>query len=126
MSRAKVAQEEMKEGDKSFLALYLEMENAGLALLSEGQDRLGTLAVAIPQAQKMMGPPLSSILLGDRNVMTARLLAERLAKETNKIALVSVFVKSIGEREAGPILLRLFEKTVKKGEEKNEYARLSK
>lgn len=118
MSHAKVVREEIKEGDKSFLALYLEMENASLVLLSEGQDRLGTLAVAIPQAQKMMGPPLSSILLGDRNAMTARLFAERLAEKMNKIALASVFVKSIGERDAGPILLRLFEKTVKKEEKK--------
>lgn len=113
MSHAKVVREKIKERDKLFSALYLEVENAGLILLSEGEDRLGTLAVAIPQTQKMVGPPLSSILLGDRNVVTARLFAERLAAK-NKIALASVFIKSIGEREVGPILVRLFEKTVKK------------
>jgi len=116
MSHAKVVREKIKERDKLFSALYLEVENAGLILLSEGEDRLGTLAVAIPQTQKMVGPPLSSILLGDRNVMTARLFAERLAAKKNKIALASVFIKSIGEREVGPILVRLFEKTVKKEE----------
>jgi len=116
MSHAKVVREKIKERDKLFSALYLEVENAGLILLSEGEDRLGTLAVAIPQTQKMVGPPLSSILLGDRNVVTARLFAERLAAKKNKIALASVFIKSIVEREVGPILVRLFEKTVKKEE----------
>ncbi len=116
MSQAKVVKEKIRERDKLFSALYLEMENAGLVLLSEGEDRLGTLAAAIPQTQKMVGPPLSSILLGDRNAVTARLLAERLAKNTNKIALASVFIKSISEREAGPILVKLLEKTVKKEE----------
>ncbi|NIR87344.1 hypothetical protein GWO13_07165 [Candidatus Bathyarchaeota archaeon] len=118
MPNAKVVKEKIRERDKLFSALYLEVENAGLVLLSEGEDQLGTLAAAIPQKQKMVGPPLSSILLGDRNVVTARLFAERLAAKMNKIALASVFIKSIGEREAGPILVRLFEKTVNKEESK--------
>ncbi len=116
MSHAKVVKEKITERDKLYSALYLEVENASLILLSEGEDRLGTLAAAIPQTQKMVGPPLSSILLGDRNVVTARLFAERLAKKVNKIALASVFIKSISEREAGPILVKLFEKTLKKEE----------
>jgi len=113
MSREKVVKEKLTERDKVFSALYLEVENACLVLLSEGEDRLGTLAVAIPQAQKMVGPPLSSVLLGDRNVVTARLFAERLAGKANKIALASVFIKSISEREAGPILVKLFEKAIR-------------
>lgn len=119
MSRAKVFQERIVEMDKPFLAVYVETKNASLALLSEEEDQLGTLAVAIPQTQKIVGPPLSSVLLGDRNIITARLLAERLAEKIKKIALVSVFIKTVDEREAGPILLKLFEKTVgKEGSEK--------
>jgi len=116
MSHPKIVKEKITERNKLYSALYLEVENASLILLSEGEDRLGTLAAAIPQTQKMVGPPLSSILLGDRNVVTARLFAERLAKKVNKIALASVFIKSISEREAGPILVKLFEKTIKKEE----------
>jgi hypothetical protein len=118
MSPAKIVREKIEQNNQHFSAVYLETKNASLILLSEGEDQLGTLAVAIPQKQKMIGPPLSSILLGDRNVITARLFAERLAQQMNKIGLASIFIKSISEREAGPILVKLFEKTLKKEENK--------
>jgi len=120
MQRAKVVQGEIKENQTVFLALHLETKNANLVLLSEGEDQLGTLAVAIPQAQRMLGPPLSSTLLGDRNIMIARLLAERLAEKTGKMALMSIFAKTFSERDAGPIFLRLFEKIVGKEESVKE------
>lgn len=110
MSRARMVQEEIREKEKRFIGLYLEMKNAGLILLSEEEDQLGTLAVAVPRARERIGPPLSSILLGDRNIMIARILAERLTKKTGKISLTSVFTKTVDEREAGPIFLRVFEK----------------
>jgi hypothetical protein len=111
MAQAKVVQEKIVEDDKAFLALFVETRNANLLLLSEGEDQLGTVAVALPQARKLIGPPLSSILLGDRNTMIARILAERLSQRTKKLALVSVFTKTVSEREAGPIFLKLIEKT---------------
>ncbi len=117
MSRAKVVKETLVERDTVFLAVYLETKNSSLLLMSEGEDQLGTLAVAIPQPQKLVGPPLSSILLGDRNVMITRVLAELLAKNTEKIALVSVFTKTFGEKEVAPILRKLMEKTLRKEED---------
>ncbi len=118
MSRAKIVREEILENGKPFLALFIETKNANVLILSESEDQLGTLAVALPQAPKMIGPPLSSVLLGDRNTMIARILAERLAQKTRRMALVSVFTKTVDEREAGPIFLKLVEKTtgVKEGE----------
>ena len=118
MSQAKIVKETIVERDTPFLAIYLETKNASIILMSEGEDQLGTLAVAIPQPQKLVGPPLSSILLGDRNVMIVRVLAELLAKNTKKIALVSVFIKTFGETEAAPILRKLMEKTLRKEEDK--------
>jgi len=112
MQRAKIVQEEMKENETLFLALRLETKNSDIILLSEGEDQLGTLAVAIPQGEKMLGPPLSSVLLGDRNVIVTRMLAERLAAKTGKIALASVFTKTMAERQAGPIFLKLFDKAM--------------
>lgn len=116
LSNAKFVEEKMEEKGILFLAKYLEMKNASLIFLSEGEDRFGTLAVAIPQTGGKIGPTLSSTLLGDRNVMVARLLAERLAEKRNELALVSVFIETINERDAGPILLRLLEKALRKME----------
>jgi len=102
--------DEIQEGDVHFLAVYLEINNACIVLLSEGEDQLGTLAIAIPPSAQTITPSLSSVLMGDRNVMTARIFAERLAAKVNKIGLVSVYLKATNEAEAAPILLRLFEK----------------
>ena len=119
MPRAKIVKEKLVERDTTFFALHIETENANQLFLSEGKDRLGTLAIALPQQQKLVGPPLSSILLGDRNIMIARILAELLAHTTKKMALVSVFTKTVSEQEAAPILRKLMEKTLKKEEKKS-------
>jgi len=115
--RANIVQEEIKQDEVMFYALRLETKNANLLLLSEGEDQLGTLAVALPPKEKMLGPPMSSVLLGDRNTIIARLLAERLAQKTGKIALASVFAKTTGENKVGKIFLQLFEKTFREKEE---------
>ena len=116
MSQAEIIREEVEEGERVFSGVLLKMSNAYIMLLSEGEENLGTLAVSLPQKQGLIGPPLSSILLGERNATLARLLAERLAGTVKKMALVSVFVRTIDEREVGPILLRLTEKILKKRE----------
>ena len=70
----------------------------------------------MPQAEKVVGPPLSSILLGERNTILTRLLAERLAAKTRKIALVSIHIRTIEETEAGQTLMKLMEKVLGKKE----------
>ncbi len=112
MQRVKIVECEMKQNETLFVALRVETKNANIILLSEGEDQLGTLAVGIPQREKMLGPPMSSVLLGDRNVIVARLLAERLAEKTGKIALASVFAKTVAEKDAGSVFLKLFDKTL--------------
>lgn len=119
MSRATITKEELTEQDKTFFAVYIETKNACQLFLSEGEDKLGTLAVAMPQPKNLVGSPLSSVLLGDRNMMISRLLAELLAQQTGKIGLVSVFTKSVSEQEAAPIFKKLLDNTLKKEEEEN-------
>ncbi len=120
MQRAKIVQNELKEKDNTFLSIHIQTPNSSILLLSEGEDQLGTLAAAVPQTQEMLGPPVSSILLGDRNTILSRMLAERLAAKTGKIALASVFLKTTAEREAAPILLKLFDKTITPDEDAKE------
>jgi len=115
MERAKVVKDEIVEHDKRFLAVYVETKNSCLILLSENEDKLGTLAVAVPKPQNMLGPPSSSVLLGDRNMILARMFAEYVASKKDKIALVSVYLEKINEIEGQSILKRLIEKVIGTG-----------
>ena len=114
--RAKIVQEEISHSNITFSALRIETGNANVLFLSETEDQLGTLAVAMPPTERMIGPPVSSILLGDRNTMIARMIAERLAHKTGKIALASVFTK-LGDQDTATSLLKLFDKTFEQKEE---------
>jgi len=121
MTRATIVKEEVVERGIRFLAIYLETKNSALVLLSEAEDQLGTLAASVPPSTEIRVPPLlSSVLLGDRHTITARMLAERLATKAGKIGLVSVYLKTMGETEANPILVRLFEKVVKEAKATEE------
>jgi len=95
-----------------FLAVYLETKNSCFVILSENEDKFGTLAIAVPKPQGLLGPPSSSVLLGDRNIISARMFAEHLASRKKKIALVSVYLKTIDEMQGQSIFLKLLEKVV--------------
>jgi len=118
MERAKVVKDEIIEQNVHFLAVYLETKNSCLVLLSENEDKLGTLAIAVPKPQDLLGPPSSSVLLGDRNMISARMFAEYLASKKKKIALVSVYLETIGEMQAQSIFMKLIEKVVRAEPEK--------
>jgi hypothetical protein len=113
MERAKVVKEEIIEQNIHFLAVYMEAKNACLILLSESEDKLGTLAIAVPKPKDLLGPAISSILLGDKNAISARMFAEYLASRKGKIALVSIYLEKMGEMQAQSIFMRLIEKVVR-------------
>jgi hypothetical protein len=112
MERATVVKDEIVEQNLHFLAVYLETENSCMVLLSENEDKLGTLAVGVPKPKNLLGPASSSIILGDKNSISARMFAEYLASQKEKIALVSVYLRTIDEAEARSILKRLLERVV--------------
>jgi len=112
VERAKIVKDEIVEQNVHFLAVYLETKNSCLILLSENEDRLGTLAVAVPKPADSPGLPSSSILLGDRNVISARMFAEYLASKKRKIALVSIYLETINEMQAQSIFKKLMERII--------------
>ena len=112
MERAKVVEDEIIEQNMRFLAVYVESKNSCLVLLSEKEDKLGTLAIAVPKPKDMLGSPSSSILLGDKNAVSARMFAEYVASKKEKIALVSIYLETISETQAQSILKRLVEKVI--------------
>ena len=112
MLGAKIIREEFKESGIELSAIRLTMDNAEIILVSEGEDRLGTLGVSLPKKDKFVGQPPTSVLLGGRNMILSRMLAERFAEESKKITLVSVFLKT-SEREASKAVLNLADKIMK-------------
>jgi hypothetical protein len=112
MERANVVKEEITEKDSRFLAVYVEAKNSCLVLLSEKEDKLGTMAMAVPNSKDLLGPVSSSILVGDRNVVSARLFAEYVAAKKRKIAMVSVYLENITETQAHAYFMRLIEKVL--------------
>ena len=112
MERATVVKDEIVEQNVHFLAVYLETKNSCFVILSENEDKFGTLAIAVPKPQGLLGPPSSSVLLGDRNIISARMFAEHLASRKKKIALVSVYLKTIDDMQGQSIFLKLLEKVV--------------
>jgi hypothetical protein len=124
--RAKVIKEEILEQDTRFLAVYLEAKNSCLILLSEREDRLGTLAIAVPKPKDLLGPVTSSVLLGGKNAVSARMFAEHVAAKKGKIALVSVYLDKLSEMQAQAFFMHLIEKVIKKeaeGESEKEDTR---
>lgn len=118
MCAAKIFHEEAVEEGTKFSATVIELGNSYIILLSEGEvENLGTLSVSLPMRTGITRLPLSSVLLGEKNTILARLIAERVAALTNKIALVSVFIKTFSEQKAGQVFIGLLERILR-GREK--------
>ncbi len=118
MDRAKIVKDEIVEQNMHFLAVYMETSNSCLILLSEREDKLGTLAIAVPKPRDLLGPPSSSILLGDKNAISARMFAEYVASRKGKIALVSIYLETLSEMQAQSTFMKLIEKVVRAEAEK--------
>lgn len=112
MERAKVVKEELLEQDTLFLAVYVEAKNSIMIMLSEKEDKLGTMAIAVPKF-KEVGQVTSSVILGDRNIISARMFAEYVASKKGKIAMVSVYLEKVGEMQAQAFFMHLIDKLIK-------------
>ena len=113
MERAKVVKEELFEQDTRFLAVYVEAKNSVMIMLSEKEDKMGTLAIAVPKPRDLIGQVTSSVLLGDKNVISARMFAEHVAAKKGKIAMVSVYLENVGEMQAQAFFMHLINKLIK-------------
>ncbi|HUK84261.1 MAG TPA: hypothetical protein VLU95_00215 [Candidatus Acidoferrum sp.] len=122
MERAKVTKEEIVERDIHFLAVYVESKNSCMIMLSEKEDKLGTLAIAVPRAKDALGTATSSILLGDKNEISARMFAEYVASKKGKIAMVSVYLEKVGEIQAQEFFMHLIDKLIKSENQKEPVA----
>lgn len=122
MERANVVKEELFEQDTRFLAVYVEAKNSIMIMLSEKEDKLGTLAIAVPKPKDLMGSVTSSVLLGDKNVISARMFAEYVASKKGKIAMVSVYLDKVTELQAQSFFMHLIDKLIKSESQKEPTA----
>jgi len=122
LERAKVVKEELQEQNTRFLAVYVESKNSCMVMLSEKEDKLGTMAIAVPKPQNMVGSVTSSVLLGDRNIISARMFAEYVASKKGKIAVVSVYLDKASEIQAQEFFMNLIDKVIKGGSQKEPTA----
>jgi len=120
--RANVLKEEINEQDHRFLAVYVESKNSIMLMLSEKEDKLGTMAIAVPKPKDLIGSVTSSVLLGDRNVISSRMFAEYVASKKGKIAVVSVYVETVTEFEAQSFFMHLIDRLMKTGNSNKEAA----
>jgi len=118
MERARVVKDEIIEEGSRFLSVYVEAKNSCLIMLSENEDKLGTLAIGVPKPKDLLGSPSSSVLVGDKNSMSARMFAEYVAERKGKIALVSIYLESMTEPRAQSILNKLLRKALDSETEK--------
>ncbi|MBD3206439.1 hypothetical protein GF319_08865 [Candidatus Bathyarchaeota archaeon] len=82
MSLEQSSHEKEIEG-KNIHASFIEFSNAVLAFIWEGDNpRLGTTTITLPDKT-------SSQVIGERDVITSKIIGERLAVKYNKLALVS-------------------------------------
>jgi hypothetical protein len=121
LERAKVVKEELQEKDTRFLAVYVEAKNSIMIMLSEKEDKLGTMAIAVPKFRDV-GSVTSSVLLGDKDVISARMFAEYVAAKKGKIAMVSVYLEKVGEMQAQAFFMHLIDKLIKTDSQKEPTA----
>ncbi len=93
-----------------------------MVMLSEKEDKLGTLAIAVPKPKEGVGAVTSSVLLGDKNIISARMFAEYVASKKGKIALVSVYLEKVGEIQAQGFFNKLIDKLIKSESQKEPTA----
>ena len=113
MDRANVIKEELHEQDMRFLAVYVEAKNSIMIMLSEREDKLGTMAIAVPKPKDLIGQVTSQVMLGDKNVISARMFAEYVAAKKGKIAMVSVYLEKVSEIQAQEFFMYLIDKLIK-------------
>jgi hypothetical protein len=120
--RANIIKEEIQQQETRFLAVYVESKNSIMIMLSEKEDKLGTMAIAVPKPRDMVGGVTSSVLLGDKNIISARMFAEYVAAKKGKIAIVSVYLDHVSEIQAQEYFMHLIDKVLKTDSKKEPEA----
>jgi len=90
--------------DRKYTMIYLKLEIFIVVIFSDGDPKLGTIAIATDTK-------LSSVILGGRNILLTKSMASYLAYRFNIPVLLSVNVSGeIDEMQIFDIFLKLLDK----------------
>ena len=102
-------EESIKEDGIEYKLKILNLENSTIAFFYDGKDMLlGTLAFSLPRGVDTE-LAISSVLLGEKNLIISRFLSEKIAVKTNKMTLVSVHTK-LPEKKAIKVFSKIADK----------------
>jgi len=109
----KIYEGALEADGKRLSACLIRLENASIVLLDDKENiRLGTLAAAVPEYE---GKRIAtSVLLGERNAVGTRVIAERVSANMGGIALVSINAEPIADAASLHPLMSLTMELVEK------------
>ena len=91
----------MEEKEEHLSALVMNLENGIVLAVSDGEYRVGTIAIGVPlRIEEKKTAAVTFPVFGTRNEIFAKSMAERIAHEMNRIAVVIISLKKAEEDSA--------------------------
>ncbi|MFX0068253.1 MAG: hypothetical protein ACFFA1_04195 [Promethearchaeota archaeon] len=91
----------IEEKEEHLSGLAINLENGIILAISDGEYRVGTLAIGVPLSiEEKKTAAVTFPVFGTRNEIFAKSMAERTAHEMNRIAIVIISLKKAEEDSA--------------------------
>jgi hypothetical protein len=97
-------EETVEVGELQIAVAIGELANGSLVLVSDGEQRFGTIAVGVPSPFSEVSPVATSCVVGTRFQAEARAIADIAAQRLGGIVVVNLFLSREHEGEVGAVL----------------------
>ncbi|MFX1318275.1 MAG: hypothetical protein ACFE9D_03165 [Promethearchaeota archaeon] len=97
-------EESVEVGDLRIAVAICSLANGSLVLVSDGEQRFGTIAVGVPSPFSDVSPVATSCVVGTRFQAETRAIADIAAQKLGGIVVVNLFLSREHEGEVGAVL----------------------
>lgn len=97
-------EESVEVGDLRIAVAICSLANGSLVLVSDGEQRFGTIAVGVPSPFSDVSPVATSCVVGTRFQAETRAIADISAQKLGGIVVVNLFLSREHEGEVGAVL----------------------
>ena len=97
-------EEAVKVGELQIKVAFCQLANGSLLLVSDGEQRFGTVAVGVPSPFSEVSPVATSCVVGTRFQAEVRAIADIAAQRLGGIVMVNLFLSRDHEKEVGAVL----------------------